>query len=241
MRCMQAACIVWMGRVFGCTHSPCRCRPPSPICPQHRPPRTCSTVRRAPSLMVPPLCVVEISGMKTTAGCCVAWLNSVLLASARPSTLRANSITAICAHHGVKWGWCQGQGAREGGRGVKGAGPAKAKGSCCASAKALGLGPETHDPKRAGRTAGHVCPPSLCQPRTASPRAHGLPDPVGTTHHSVPQHLLNKTLQQRVADGRPPPPHSLAQGPLHCTHAPVLPAPAHAALLYAQGGQATAQ
>ena len=106
----------------------------------------CSTVRRDPSLMVPPLCVVEPaggagarrsvqdaglgeegrlaahcrravclnqrpaghcgqpagslgspSGMKTTTGCGVAGSNSVLLASVQPSTLRANSITAICS------------------------------------------------------------------------------------------------------------------------------------------------
>ncbi len=53
-------------------------------------------VRRAPRRMVPPLCVVEPSGMKTTTGVGVAASNSVELASARPSTLRANSITAIC-------------------------------------------------------------------------------------------------------------------------------------------------
>jgi hypothetical protein len=46
--------------------------------------------------MVPPLCVVEPSGMKTTTGVGVAASNSAELASARPSTLRANSITAIC-------------------------------------------------------------------------------------------------------------------------------------------------
>lgn len=44
------------------------------------------------------MCTVEISGMKTTVGCCVAALNSVLSASARPSTLRANSITATCVY-----------------------------------------------------------------------------------------------------------------------------------------------
>lgn len=53
-------------------------------------------VRREPSRMVPPLCVVEPSGMNTTTGAGVAASNSAELASARPSTLRANSITAIC-------------------------------------------------------------------------------------------------------------------------------------------------
>jgi hypothetical protein len=42
------------------------------------------------------MCLVEISGMNTTTGCGVAGLNSVESASARPSTLRANSITATC-------------------------------------------------------------------------------------------------------------------------------------------------
>ena len=54
------------------------------------------TVRRAPRRIVPPLCVVEPSGMNTTTGCDVAGSNSVELAPAKPSLFLANSITAIC-------------------------------------------------------------------------------------------------------------------------------------------------
>mmetsp|Transcript_1626 Transcript_1626/g.4201 ORF Transcript_1626/g.4201 Transcript_1626/m.4201 type:complete len:344 (+) Transcript_1626:407-1438(+) len=46
--------------------------------------------------MVPPLCVVEPSGMNTTTGVEVLCSNSVELAPSRPSTLRQNSTTAIC-------------------------------------------------------------------------------------------------------------------------------------------------
>lgn len=55
-----------------------------------------STVRRLPSRIVPPLCVVEPSGMKTTVGWGVAASNSAELASFNSSTLRAYSITASC-------------------------------------------------------------------------------------------------------------------------------------------------
>lgn len=57
-----------------------------------------SSVRRAPSRIVPPRCVFDTSGMKTTHGWGVAGSNSVLLASERPSTERAYSTTAICGY-----------------------------------------------------------------------------------------------------------------------------------------------
>ena len=53
-------------------------------------------VLRWPSLMVPPMCVLDTSGMNTTTGCSVFSSNSVELASVQPSTLRAYSITATC-------------------------------------------------------------------------------------------------------------------------------------------------
>ena len=69
---------------------------PAPAASAQPPSPTCSTVVREPRRIVPPLWVVEISGMNTTAGLGVAGANSVLFASLRPSTLRANSMTAIC-------------------------------------------------------------------------------------------------------------------------------------------------
>mmetsp|Transcript_55573 Transcript_55573/g.176451 ORF Transcript_55573/g.176451 Transcript_55573/m.176451 type:complete len:341 (-) Transcript_55573:447-1469(-) len=53
-------------------------------------------VRRLPRRMVPPMWVVDPSGMNTTAGAGVARSNSVLLAFSRPRTCRAKSITITC-------------------------------------------------------------------------------------------------------------------------------------------------
>lgn len=53
-------------------------------------------VLRAPSLIVPPMWVVDPSGMNTTTGWGVAGLISVELASLRFRTCLANSITATC-------------------------------------------------------------------------------------------------------------------------------------------------
>ena len=56
----------------------------------------CKMVLRAPSRIVPPLCVLDPSGMNTTAGVGVAASNSALCASFKSSTFRANSMTATC-------------------------------------------------------------------------------------------------------------------------------------------------
>ena len=53
-------------------------------------------VTRLPNLIVPPKCVLEISGMKITTGCGVFSSNSVEFAPSRPRTLRQNSMVATC-------------------------------------------------------------------------------------------------------------------------------------------------
>ena len=80
--------------------------------------RTCMCWR-LPSLLSPTLCVVLPSGMKTTAGLRVLASNSVLFAPSLPSTLRANSITAICMPRQMpRYGTCKcGGGGRRPGRG----------------------------------------------------------------------------------------------------------------------------
>ena len=49
-----------------------------------------------PNLIVPPICVFDISGMNTTAGCGVFSSNSVEFAFSIPNTFLQNSIVAIC-------------------------------------------------------------------------------------------------------------------------------------------------
>mmetsp|Transcript_5559 Transcript_5559/g.11288 ORF Transcript_5559/g.11288 Transcript_5559/m.11288 type:complete len:221 (-) Transcript_5559:864-1526(-) len=53
-------------------------------------------VVRDPSLIVPPICKGLISGINTTTGLVVSASNSALVASARPSTLIACSMTITC-------------------------------------------------------------------------------------------------------------------------------------------------